>query len=66
MASLVNTTVTSAAGSGVALAVTGGNDLVDNILLNLLNQSGSTVLNVRNNGALYGTRRQPLAAERNI
>ena len=54
MASLVNTTVTSAAGSGVALAVTGGNDLVDNILLNLLNQSGSTVLNVRNNGALYG------------
>ena len=55
MASLVNTTVTSAAGSGVALAVTGGNNLVDNILLNLLNQSGSTVLNVRNNGALYGT-----------
>ena len=55
MASLVNTTVTSAAGSGVALAVTGGNDLVDNILLNLLNQSGSTVLNIRNNGALYGT-----------
>jgi hypothetical protein len=55
MASLVNTTVTSAAGSGVALAVTGGNNLVDNILLNLLNQSGSTVFNIRNNGALYGT-----------
>ena len=36
-------------------AVKGGNDIVDNILLNLINQSGTTVLNVRNNGALYGT-----------
>tara|TARA_R100000700_G_scaffold36618_1_gene46118 strand:- start:2307 stop:5312 length:3006 start_codon:yes stop_codon:yes gene_type:complete len=55
MASLVNTTVTSAAGSAVALTAKGGNDLVDNILLNLLNQSGATVLNVRNNGAFFGT-----------
>ena len=47
--------VFSPAGTGVALAVKGGNNLVDNILLNLLNQSGTTVLNVRNNGALYGT-----------
>ena len=47
--------VSSPAGTGVALAVKGGNNLVDNILLNLLNQSGTTVLNVRNNGALYGT-----------
>ena len=47
--------VSSPAGTGVALAVKGGNNLVDNILLNLLNQSGTGVLNVRNNGALYGT-----------
>ena len=47
--------VFSPAGTGVALAVKGGNNLVDNILLNLINQSGTTVLNVRNNGALYGT-----------
>ena len=54
---LTGTTATfnSPAGTGVALAVKGGNNLVDNILLNLMNQSGTTVLNVRNNGALYGT-----------
>ena len=54
---LTGTTATfnSPAGTGVALAVKGGNNLVDNILLNLINQSGTTVLNVRNNGALYGT-----------
>ncbi len=67
MASLVNTTVTSssgssialqvnqASGSAVSLAVKGCNDIVDNILLNLLNQSGASVFNIRNNGALYGT-----------
>tara|TARA_R100001086_G_scaffold187713_1_gene105761 strand:+ start:2372 stop:7039 length:4668 start_codon:yes stop_codon:yes gene_type:complete len=54
MASLVNTTVTSAAGSAVALTAKGGNDIVDNILLDLKNNSDSTVLNIRNNGALYG------------
>ena len=54
MASLVNTTVTSAAGSAVALTAKGGNDIVDNILLDLKNNSDATVLNVRNNGALYG------------
>ena len=39
MASLVNTTVTSAAGSAVALTAKGGNDIVDNILLDLKNNS---------------------------
>jgi hypothetical protein len=48
-------TFNSPAGTGVALAVKGGNDIVDNILLNLLNQSGTGVFNIRNNGALYGT-----------
>ena len=55
MASLVNTTVTSAAGSAVALTAKGGNDIVDNILLDLKNNSDATVFNIRNSGALYGT-----------
>ena len=45
--------IPSAAGTQIALTVKGGNDLVDNIALNLTNQSGTGVANIRNNGRIH-------------
>jgi hypothetical protein len=45
--------IPSASGTQIALTVKGGNDLVDNIALNLTNQSGTGVANIRNNGRIH-------------
>ena len=44
--------IPSAAGTQIALTVKGGNNLVDNIALNVTNQAGDTGTNIRNNGQL--------------
>ena len=45
--------IPSAAGTQIALTVKGGNNLVDNIALNVTNQAGDTGTNIRNNGQLF-------------
>ena len=47
--------IPSAAGTQVALTVKGGNNLVDNIAINLTNQAGDTGTNIRNNGQLFAS-----------
>ena len=45
--------IPSASGTQIALTVKGGNNLVDNIALNVTNQAGDTGTNIRNNGQLF-------------
>jgi hypothetical protein len=47
--------IPSAAGTQVALTVKGGNNLVDNIALNITNQAGDSGTNIRNNGQLFAS-----------
>jgi hypothetical protein len=47
--------IPSASGSQIALTVKGGNNLVDNIALNITNQAGDSGTNIRNNGQLFAS-----------
>ena len=47
--------IPSASGNQIALTVKGGNNLVDNIALNITNQAGDSGTNIRNNGQLFAS-----------